>query len=143
MLFRSVEGGARSAYRRAHGLVGKGGEVHHINPIKGHPHGPPARYPLPYKWAAKGEWNLTWYSTKAGHQAAHARMQMFEAIDKYRQSTLLTRQSINVIINHLNSNNDTKCWDSLDVQTDIYHYEFENFGVNQNAVPETVTIQVE
>ena len=29
---RAVEGSARSAYRRAHNLVGKGGEVHHINP---------------------------------------------------------------------------------------------------------------
>jgi len=58
------------------------------------------------------------------YNAAHARMQVLEAIDKYRQSTLLTRQSINVIINHLNSGEDTKCWDSLDVRTDIYYYEF-------------------
>ena len=86
---------------------------------------------------------MTWYATKAEHNAAHARMQVLEAIDKYRQSTLLTRQSINVIINHLNSGEDTKCWDSLDVRTDIYYYEFENFGVNQNAVPETVTIRIQ
>ena len=33
--------------------------------------------------------------------------------------------------------------DSLDVRTDIYYYEFENFGVNQNAVPETVTIRIQ
>ena len=100
---RAVEGSARSAYRRAHNLVGSGGEVHHINPIKGHPNGSKARYPLPYKWAARSEWNLTWYATRSEHQAAHAQMQLFETIDKYRESTMITRQAVNRMINYLDS----------------------------------------
>ena len=138
----AVERGARSAYRKAHGLVGKGGEVHHINPIKGHPYGKKARYPLPYDWAAKGEWNMTWYASRTEHHAAHARMQMLETIDKYRESTLLTRQTINAIINHLNSSEETKCWDAIDVQTSIFHMEYESYGTHLNAVPESITIQL-
>ena len=140
---RAVEGSARSAYRRAHNLVGKGGEVHHINPIKGHPNGGKARYPLPYEWAARSEWNLTWYATRAEHQAAHAQMQLFETIDKYRESTMITRQAVNRMINYLNSSSETKCWDSLDVQTSIFYMEYESYGTNLNAVPESVSIQVQ
>ncbi len=140
---RAVEGSARSAYRRAHNLVGKGGEVHHINPIKGHPNGSKARYPLPYEWAARSEWNLTWYATRAEHQAAHAQMQLFETIDKYRESTMITRQAVNMMINYLNTSSETKCWDSLDVQTSIFYMEYESYGTNLNAVPESVSIQVQ
>ncbi len=137
----AVEGGARSAYRRAHGLVGKGGEVHHINPIKGHISGKPARFPLPYEWAAKGEWNMTWYATRAEHQAAHNRMMMLEAIDKYRVLSLGTRQGANHIMNKLNSSSETKCWDSIDISVDVYHYE--DTGIIINAVPESVFIQTQ
>ena len=140
---RVVEGKARTVFRKRHHLIGKGGEVHHINPIKGHPHGKSARYPLPYRWAARGSWNMKWYATKAEHDAAHARMQALEAIDKFRQSSLLTRQSINRIINYLDSHDDTKCWDSVDVQTTIFHSEYEDFSGHFNAVPESITIQFE
>lgn len=41
----SVESGARQAFRRAKG-IGRGGVVHHVNPIKGHYNGKQARFPL-------------------------------------------------------------------------------------------------
>lgn len=46
---------------------------------------------------------VTWYATRAEHHAAYARIQMLEMIDKYREPTLPTRQTINAIINNLNS----------------------------------------
>lgn len=85
---------------------------------------------------------MTWYANRTEHHAAHARMQMLETIDKYRESTLLTRQTINAIINHLNSSEETKCWDAIDVQTSIFHMEYESYGTHLNAVPESITIQL-
>ena len=137
-----VEGGARAAYRRAHGLVGKGGEVHHINPIKGHPYGKSARYPLPFEWAARGDWNMTWYATKAEHRAAHARMMFLETIDGYRETTILVRQTGNEIINYLSASPDARCFDSLEIRTTILPLEHDLTGIHFNAVPASVTIQI-
>ena len=58
----AIEGSARQTYKRAHNIAG--GVVHHVNPIKGHPPmkgmkgGQIAQYPLPFEWAARGDWNM-------------------------------------------------------------------------------------
>ncbi len=140
-----LEKGARNAYRNAHNI--SGGVVHHINPIKGHPPvkgmkgGKIARYPLPFEWAARGEWNLTWYATAAEHNAAHRWMMQLESLDKFREITLGTRQLGNRIINKLNSSSDTKCWDSIDLN--VYFYNSIDSGANINGIPESVSISIE
>ena len=140
-----LEKGARKAYRNAHNI--SGGVVHHINPIKGHPPvkgmqgGQIARYPLPFEWAARGEWNLTWYANAAEHTAAHRRMMQLESIDQFREITIGTRQLGNTLINRLNSSSDTKCWDSIDLN--VYFYHLSDGGVNINGIPESVSISIE
>jgi len=91
----ALEGGARASFRRVNQL--EGGFIHHINPIKGHPGGAAARYPLPFEWAVRGSWNMKWVPTRAAHMAEHARMMRFEALDRLRESTLLIRQAANRI----------------------------------------------
>ena len=118
----AVEGGARDAFRRSRGIA-KGGVVHHVNPIKGHYNGKQARYPLPFEWAAKGEWNMVWYANNAEHIAAHQRLMKLEAIDRLRELTMFSRQGINAIMQHLNSSKETKCWDSIDISIDLTHEE--------------------
>ena len=56
---------------------------------------------------------------------------------------MITRQAVNMMINYLNTSSETKCWDSLDVQTSIFYMEYESYGTNLNAVPESVSIQVQ
>ena len=133
----AVEAGARKTYRRHHKIVG--GFVHHINPIKGHMNGKPARFPLPYEWAARGEWNMTWYATKAEHTAAHKSMMMLEAVDRFRTVTLGARQGANIIMTQLNSSEDTRCWDSIDVSIGVSQEDIG--GSVLNTVPDTIAIQ--
>ena len=140
-----LEKGVRKAYRNAHNI--SGGVVHHMNPIKGHPPvkgmrgGQIARYPLPFEWAARGEWNLTWYANAAEHAAAHRRMMQLESMDQFREITLGTRQLGNTLINRLNSSSDTKCWDSIDLN--VYFYHLSGGDVNINGIPESVSISIE
>ena len=82
---------------------------------------------------------MTWYATKAEHQAAHSQIMMYEAIDKYRTMTMGVRQGGNYIMNRLNSSSETKCWDSIDISVDVYHYE--DGGSVINAVPCSISIQ--
>ncbi len=115
----AIEGGARQAFRRANGLVGKGGYVHHVNPIKGHHTGSLARCPLPFEWAARGSWNMVWYPTRAEHVAAHEYLMVIESLDKARSMTMISRQGVNAIIQHLNSSESIKCWDGIDMSVKI------------------------
>ena len=94
---RSTLGDAAAirAFRKTNKL--KGGFVHHVNPIKGHPNFTGARYPLPFRWAAQGFWNLKWLPDRAAHTAAHLKLMRLEAVDRLRESTLLVRQAVNRI----------------------------------------------
>ncbi len=99
----SLEGGARKAYRKKIAQQ-TGGFVHHLNPIKGHPAmagvsggNRMARYPLPFKRAARGFWNMRWVPDRAAHNALHLHMMRLEAIDRVREATLLIRQAVNRI----------------------------------------------
>jgi RHS repeat-associated protein len=94
-----LEGGARGAFRRSNKLVG--GFIHHANPIKGHPGGGIARYPLPFKWAAQGAWNMKWVPSRAAHLAEHANMLRLEALDEVREATILVRQAGNQLALYL------------------------------------------
>ena len=82
---------------------------------------------------------MTWYATRAEHVAAHNRIMMFEAIDKYRTLTMGVRQGGDYIMNKLNSSEKTKCWDSIDITVDVHHYEGGNAVIN--AVPNSISIQ--
>ncbi len=42
-------------------------------------------------------------------------------------------------MNRLNSSSETKCWDSIDISVDVYHYE--DGGSVINAVPCSISIQ--
>lgn len=59
-----------------------------------------ARYPLPFEWAARGEWNMKWVPTRAAHLAEHKRMIALEALDRVRESTMLVRQAGNAVFVH-------------------------------------------
>ncbi|TWT45062.1 tRNA(Glu)-specific nuclease WapA precursor [Phycisphaerae bacterium RAS1] len=88
-----VEGGARDAFRKTHKLVG--GIIHHVNPIIGHPGGRLARFPLPFRFAARGFWNMTWISSQAAHIAQHRRLLRLEGLDRLRESSMLVRWAAN------------------------------------------------
>ena len=100
---REALGAARAAedFRALNKL--EGGFVHHITPIKGRPPVPGefggqlARYPLPFEFAAQGSWNMKWVPTRAAHAAEHARDLRLEALDRFRESTLLVRQAANEV----------------------------------------------
>jgi RHS repeat-associated protein len=113
---RALEGGATRAFRRVNNL--EGGFVHHINPIKGHPGGQIARYPLPFRWAARGHWNMKWVPTRAAHEAEHARMLRLEALDRYRESTLLVRQAANELALYIEGKRPCYDW-SVDVSASV------------------------
>ena len=135
----AIEGGARQAFRRTHQL--KGGFVHHVNPIKGHPGGSAARYPLPFEWSAKGYWNMRWVPDRATHNALHARMMTLESWDRYRESTLLLRQAANRLMIYA-ENESGGCWDSIDVSAEVYgEVSLDFFGNSgQNSIPISVTV---
>ena len=127
------EAAARRAFRKAHNLVG--GFVHHVNPIKGHPamRGSAwryARYPLPFRWASNGFWNMKWIPTRAAHNAAHLRLMRLEALDRLRESTILIRQSINRIMIYLEE--EDLCWDSMEVRAQIYG-SVTTFSFDENS----------
>ena len=140
-----LEKGARKAFRKTHKIAS--GVVHHINPIKGHPPvkgmrgGQIARFPLPFEWAARGEWNLTWYASAAEHSVAHRRMMQLESLDIFREITFGTRQVGNHVINKLNSDSETKCWDSVDLN--VYFYSISDGNLDVNSIPESVSISIE
>jgi len=129
----SLEGGARTTFRRANSL--SGGFIHHINPIKGHPGGAIAKYPLPFKWAAQGAWNMKWVPSRAAHQAEHAKMLALEAVDDLRESTLLVRQAANQIGLYLDGN---VCDWSVDVSASVKGVESDGGGLLA-PIPETPT----
>jgi RHS repeat-associated protein len=94
-----VEGGARTAYRRAHKL--KGGIIHHATPIKGHPGGKPSYFPLPYKFAARGSWNFQYLSNVGQHAAMHRRLIQQERLLRAFNISQPIRNGGNLIIQHI------------------------------------------
>ncbi|RMF43658.1 MAG: RHS repeat-associated core domain-containing protein, partial [Planctomycetota bacterium] len=110
---RELEGGARNAFRRAIGKI-RGGIVHHANPIKGHPNGSLARYPLPFRWAARGFWNMRYVPNRQVHMALHLRMMKLEALDRVREATILVRQAGNRIAWYLEAHFHC-CWENVTV----------------------------
>ena len=135
----AIEGGARQAYRRRHNLIGKGGFVHHVNPIKGHPNGKGAMFPLPFRWAARTDLNMKWYATKAEHLAAHKRLMFEDDLERFRILTTLPRATINACVQHLNNEVGEGCWDSLEVNGEVNIYDS---NVNVNAVPESISFSL-
>ncbi len=108
-----VEGGARGQFRRAFNL--KGGVVHHLNQIKG------GRYPLPFKWSARGYWNMRWLPSRTAHLAAHARITRLEALDELREQTMFQRFFVNQLglyVNNLSNQMNVCNW-SVDVDTKV------------------------
>ncbi|MCC7292916.1 MAG: hypothetical protein IT449_12715 [Phycisphaerales bacterium] len=101
----SIEGGARTAFRRANKL--EGGIVSHINPILGHPGGKPARFPLPFEFAAQGSWNMEHISTgtvigdRVAHLDYHRYLMRLEALDRLRTATMGVRQATNAVFAHV------------------------------------------
>jgi RHS repeat-associated protein len=91
-----LEGGARTTYRRAKNLVGKGGIVHHINPIR------QGRFPLAFTSSARGFWNLTWLPTRAAHTRTHRYLAMLDGIDYVRTWSQPIRNIGNEIMRRLN-----------------------------------------
>jgi RHS repeat-associated protein len=135
----AIEGGARQAYRRRHNLIGKGGFVHHVNPIKGHPNGKGAMFPLPFRWAARTDLNMKWYATKAEHLAAHKRLMFEDDLERFRILTTLPRATINACVQHLNNEVGEGCWDSLEVNGAVNIYDS---NVNVNAAPESISFSL-
>jgi len=144
----ALEGGARQSFRQANNLAGKGGVVHHINPIKGHPGGQSARYPLPYEWSARGHWNMTWLPNNSTHMAHHNRMMMLDALDYYRTMTMGTRQAANQVFLYVESQIEcerpsvtvslnlsyiTEINEALNIELGVIQY-------NRNAIPMSVSI---
>jgi RHS repeat-associated protein len=126
----ALEGGARAAFRRENNLVG--GFIHHINPIKGHPGGAIARYPLPFEWAARGKWNMKWVPSEAAHLAEHDRMLALEALDEVREATMLVRQAGNEVGVYIEGQR--PCFDdwSVDVFANV-----SGTSAQDGAIPET------
>ena len=52
---------------------------------------------------------------------------------------MITWQAVNMMINYLNTSSETKCWDSIDISVDVYHYE--EGGAVINAVPSSISMQ--
>jgi len=109
---KTVEGRARNLYRAENKLVG--GVIAHINPIKGHPGIPTARYPLPFKFAAQSRRNMK-HVTHAEHIASHRWMRKLESVDRLREMTMISRQAVNEIAIWLDGERGCGCWDSVDV----------------------------
>jgi hypothetical protein len=119
---RGLEGGAVTAFRRKIGEV-RGGFVHHINPIKGHPAikdrpNQIARYPLPFKWSARGHWNMRHYRNADDHLWAHQRMLYAEAVDRLRESTILIRQAANELFLWMEGSR--PCYDDWSIEIRAY-----------------------
>ena len=97
-----LEGGARQAFRRANALVGKGGIIHHLNPIR------QGRFPLPFTWAAKGFWNMKWLpgpsiSAHNGlHQIHHWWLRTLDKMDYVRTWSSPIRTAANEIMRRVN-----------------------------------------
>ena len=72
---------ARAEFRMATSDVSRnGGQLHHRNPLFGHPDGSTTIFPtggLP-SWVAHGSWNLQLFASRAEHLSAHARLQSME-----------------------------------------------------------------
>ena len=100
-----LEGNARQGFRkaigRANGAV-TGGIVHHWNPIR------QGRFPLPYRWAARGHQNMTWLQEgrflTAGqkHRFLHWHNKILDASDIARAWSSPIRSAGNAIIQHVN-----------------------------------------
>lgn len=95
----ALEAGARTAYRRKHKIVG--GIIHHATPIKGHIGGVPSYFPLPYKWAARGSWNMQYVANVAEHAAMHRRLRQQERMLRLFQWSQPVRNGGNLIIQHV------------------------------------------
>ena len=118
----------------------QGGHVHHINPLKGHPGGKTAYYPLPFKWAAKGRWNMA-YISPTTHTALHRQLRQYEAFHRAREISLLVRIPAVALTSYVNEQ--TKgCWDSVEISVSA---SAERSGMNvwQNAVPASVSVQLQ
>jgi RHS repeat-associated protein len=130
-----LEGGARAAFRRANSLTG--GFVHHANPILGHPGGAIARYPLPFKWAARGAWNMKWVPTRAAHMAEHANMLRLEALDEAREATMFVRQAGNALANYIDGLASCNNW-SVDISANV-----SGSSVQDGPIPEVPSSMIE
>ena len=98
----AVEGGARTAYRRLYKI--EGGIISHHIPIKGHIGGKPSYFPLPYKFAARARWNMSYVSNVAEHAAMHRRLIQQEQYLKYFTFTQPIRNGGNLLIQHVLNN---------------------------------------
>ena len=101
-----LEKNARKGFRKAiGGVTGAvvGGIIHHWNPIR------QGRFPLPYKWAARGFWNMTWLRSglflTAGqtHRFLHWYLKMLDALDIARAWSSPIRSAGNAIIQFINN----------------------------------------
>lgn len=97
-----LEGGARQSFRRAKQLIGRGGIIHHLNPIR------QGRFPLPFTWAARGFWNLKWLpgSTVSSHNRLHRIhhwwLRTLDKMDYVRTWTSPIRTAANEIMRRVN-----------------------------------------
>lgn len=100
-----LEGNARRGFRKAIGNavgVARGGIIHHWNPIR------QGRFPLPFKWASQGYWNMTWLQNgrflTAGqqHRFHHWYLKMLDIADVIRAWSSPIRSAGNAIIQHVN-----------------------------------------
>lgn len=60
---------------------------------------------------------MKWYATKAAHLAEHARLMKLEALDRFRESTILIRQATNRLLLYLEKNQ--PCWDSVTIKVNV------------------------
>ena len=81
----------------------KGGIVHHWNPIRD------GRFPLPYRWAGRNNWNLTFLQDGASltadqkHRFLHWYLKMLDTADVARAWSSVIRTAGNAIIQYVNT----------------------------------------
>jgi RHS repeat-associated protein len=96
LLKRLARGASRSAVRGQFarltaGISRNGGQLHHLNPLFGHPGGAPTLFPLGGlpAWLHSGEWNLK-LLTSAEHLAAHLWLRRLENLARSFVNPLTT-----------------------------------------------------
>ena len=70
--------------------------VHHVRPIRA------GRFPLAFKSAARGKWNMTFVADRAAHQLVHQWLRRLDRVDFVRTWTSPIRTAGALIMAYVN-----------------------------------------